>query len=74
MTLTPYQRIVNKLGSQKALAELAEQRQQTVAHWKKAGIIPARHMSRILANAQARGLPLEMSDFFEVVTGDGEAA
>lgn len=56
------QKVIEKFGSQTALAELIGKGQSTVAHWAKTGVIPAKWHSTILDAASLRGIPMSPAD------------
>ena len=68
------QKIIDKFGSQTALAEIMGKGQSTVAHWAKTGVIPAKWHSPILDAARSRGISLSSDDliFREAAELDGE--
>jgi DNA-binding transcriptional regulator YdaS (Cro superfamily) len=67
MSSRPYDRVLEVVGSQKALVELSGVRQSTVSGWQESGIIPLRHIPRILAAASDRGISLSEKDFLPSV-------
>lgn len=56
------QRVIDKFGSQTALAEVIGKGQSTVAHWAKTGVIPAKWHGSILDAARSRGILLSSDD------------
>ena len=57
------QKIVDKFGSQSALAALLGKTQSMVSYWCKSGLIPQKWHPKILQLASERGLDLSSSDF-----------
>jgi hypothetical protein len=57
--------IVGRFGGQSALAVLIGKGQSTVAYWVKAGNIPAKWQSVLLALARERGVALSAADFHD---------
>lgn len=73
--MTLVETIIEKFGTQVALAEAINVGQPAVAGWKKAGAIPAHQWKPILEAARARGIQLEPADFFTAdKPSTGEAA
>lgn len=56
------QKVIDKFGSQTALAEVIGKGQSTVAHWAKTGVIPAKWHGPILDAARSRGILLSSDD------------
>lgn len=56
------QRVIDKFGSQTAVAEVIGKRQSTVAHWAKTGVIPAKWHGTLLDAAKSRGISLRPED------------
>jgi len=56
------QKVIDKFGSQTALAEIIGKGQSTVAHWAKTGVIPAKWHGPILDAARSRGISLSPDD------------
>ncbi|OYD82521.1 Cro/CI family transcriptional regulator [Azospirillum brasilense] len=65
--------IIQKFGTQTALAEAVGVRQSAVAAWKKRGFIPARQQPAVLAAARNRGIKLTPNDFFAASDDQGAA-
>jgi hypothetical protein len=61
--MNPAQRIIQKFGSQSALASLIGKGQTTVQHWGKTGMIPAKWQPRLLKLAAEKGIELSASEF-----------
>ena len=57
-------RIIQKFGTQSAVAAAAKVKQPSVAGWRKAGLIPKRREGALLAEARAQGIDLSLEDFF----------
>lgn len=73
--MTQAEAIIEKFGTQVALAEAIGVKQPAVAAWKKAGTIPAHQWPAILEAARGRGIALEPNDFFTLGQRDaGRAA
>jgi DNA-binding transcriptional regulator YiaG len=62
--VTQAERIIEKFGTQSALADALGIRQSAVAAWKKRGFIPARQQEEILRIARRRGINIGPKDFF----------
>lgn len=56
------QRVIDKFGSQTALAQLIGKGQSTVAHWAKTGVIPAKWHGTILDAAKSKGIFISPGD------------
>src|SRR4051812_3417234 len=65
--------IIEKFGSQSALADLLGRGQTTVAYWAKTGVIPAKWQARILDLARERGIELSPADFMSQAAKSGVA-
>jgi hypothetical protein len=59
------QRVIEKFGSQSALARLIGKGQSTVAHWSKTGNIPSKWQHELLVVARENGIQLAPSDFMD---------
>jgi hypothetical protein len=57
-------KIIEKFGSQSALARAIGKRQSVVQHWARKGIIPAKWHGEILQVASKMGIDLQPSHFF----------
>lgn len=55
--------IIQKFGSQSALANAIHKTQSTVQHWAKTGKIPSKYHSAIMQEASKLGLNISASDF-----------
>ncbi len=60
------QRVIEKFGGQSQLASLLGKTPSTVQYWAKAGVIPARWQSKVLALARVQGIELYPGDFLEI--------
>jgi UDP-4-amino-4,6-dideoxy-N-acetyl-beta-L-altrosamine transaminase len=58
-------RIVEKFGTQGALAEAIGIDPSAISHWKRRGLIPAHRQRQILEAATHRGIAVSPADFFE---------
>lgn len=67
-------RIVEKFGTQGALAEAIGIDPSAISHWKRRGLIPAHRQRQILEAATRRGIPVSPADFFEPRDGADETA
>lgn len=63
--MTQAEKIIEKFGTQVALAEAIGVKQPAVAGWKKDGLIPAHQWPKILEAARERGIEIQPADFFE---------
>ena len=61
--MTPAQTIIQRFGSQTALAEALGKPQSTVQYWNRTGTIPAKWHPVILKAAQVCGIEIAPSDF-----------
>lgn len=66
------QRVIEKFGGQKNLADLLGKTPSTIQYWAKAGIIPARWQGKILSIAREHGIELYPGDFVESVSVEVE--
>ncbi len=67
---TPLSRLASKFGGVKAVADLANRSVKSVYRWAQdtedggnGGLVPGPAQRKMVANARARGLPLEFSEF-----------
>ena len=70
----PAKQIIDRFGSQSALAALLGKRQSTVQHWAKTGRIPSQWHKPLLKLARQRGVSLEPGDFVAQVAPSIEPA
>lgn len=56
--------IIERFGTQSALADALGIRQSAVAAWKKRGSIPSRQQQEILKAARHSNVKIEPADFF----------
>lgn len=66
--MTVADRVVERFGSQRALALALGTKQSTVAYWVKSGRIPTKWHGELMTAAQERGVALEPADFVEAPT------
>src|SRR4051794_11681149 len=59
--------IIEKFGSQTALAKAIRKPQSTVQYWSRTGAIPFKWQSLVLEAARQKGIDLAPSDFAAVV-------
>lgn len=58
--------IIERFGGLTALAKaLGHEHPTTVQGWKGRGVIPSRHIPKIIEVARGRGIQLSAADFFE---------
>ena len=67
MTTNIIDRLVEKFGSQAALAQAAGVTQPSVSGWRKAGHVPAKRQARLMASARASGVDLGPEDLLPPV-------
>lgn len=60
------ERIIEKFGGIRPMAEAMKVPPSTVQGWKEAGFIPSRRQQAVLSTARARGIELSPADFFEL--------
>ena len=70
----PAKQIIQRFGSQSALASLLGKRQSTVQHWAKTGRIPSQWHPRLLELARQQGISLEPRDFVSATAPGVEPA
>lgn len=63
--MTPAQIVVDRFGSQKAVAEALGLRPSAIVHWMKSGVVPAKHHNTLLAAAAQRSIRLAPSELAE---------
>jgi hypothetical protein len=61
--MTPAETIIARFGGIRAAARRLEKPDSTVSDWKKAGLIPLKHMRLILVKAEEAGISIEPADF-----------
>jgi len=61
--MEPAQSIIEKLGGPAAVAEIARVHRTRPYGWLKTGIIPLRHIPKLVAAAKARRIKLSTDDF-----------
>lgn len=59
------ERIIEKFGSQEAVAKAVGVTQPTVSYWKETGFIPARRQEQLLQAARDKQIDLTEADFFQ---------
>ncbi len=58
--------IIEKFGSQTALAQKLDRAQSTISYWAKTGVIPAKWQAKLIFLAQEHGIQLIAEDFIGV--------
>ena len=67
--MTPAKLIIERFGSQTALAEAIGKPQSTIQYWSRTGTIPVKWRSLIQEAARQRGLEIAPLDFVEIDRG-----
>lgn len=60
------QKIIDKFGSQTALATLLGIRQSAISYWLKKGYVPKKWHQSVLALASSKGIELSVEDFYSI--------
>jgi hypothetical protein len=71
--MTPAQKLIDRFGSQTALAEALGRSQSTIQYWAKTGHVPVKWHSSIRDAAKAKGIVLTPADFVDVEQGSSRA-
>lgn len=67
--MTPAELVIERFGSQKAVADATGLRPSAIVHWTKTGIVPAKHHRTLLAEAAKRSIRLSLNELISPPVG-----